>query len=60
MSKKQFPVGNINIGSDALFLISGPCVIEDETVMMKTAEKLREVGERLNLPTQDLKEGRLA
>ncbi len=50
MSQKQFRLGNINIGSDELFLISGPCVIEDETVMMKTAEMLREVGERLKLP----------
>ncbi|MEO6832265.1 MAG: 3-deoxy-8-phosphooctulonate synthase [Chitinophagaceae bacterium] len=46
----QFPLGNINIGSDQLFLISGPCVIEDEMVMMKTAEKLREVSERMNIP----------
>lgn len=50
MSKMQFPLGNINIGSDQLFLISGPCVIEDEMVMMKTAEKLREVSERMNIP----------
>jgi 2-dehydro-3-deoxyphosphooctonate aldolase (KDO 8-P synthase) len=32
-----------------LFLISGPCVIEDESIMMKTAEKLKEVSERLNI-----------
>ena len=50
MSQKQFPLANINIGSKELFLISGPCVIEDEMTMMKTAEMLREVGERLNLP----------
>ena len=50
MSQKQFPLDNIHIGSDELFLISGPCVIEDEMTMMKTAEMLREVGERLNLP----------
>lgn len=50
MSNKKIKVGSINCGADELFLISGPCVIEDETVMMKTAEKLKEVGERLNLP----------
>ncbi len=42
-------VGNIACGSNELFLISGPCVIEDESIMMKTAEKLKEVSERLNI-----------
>src|SRR3954465_12937175 len=32
------------------FLISGPCVIEEESLMMKTAEKLKEISERLALP----------
>ncbi len=48
--KKIVKVGDINCGGDELFLISGPCVIEDEMTMMKTAEMLKEVGERLNLP----------
>ncbi len=48
--KKIVKVGDIECGGDELFLISGPCVIEDETTMMKTAEMLKEVGERLNLP----------
>src|ERR1044072_8554969 len=47
--KKTVKVGNIDCGSDELFLISGPCVIEDESIMMKTAEKLKEVGEKLNI-----------
>jgi len=50
MSKKKIKIGNIECGSDQLFLISGPCVIEDETVMFKTAEKLKEVSEQLNIP----------
>ena len=33
-----------------LFLISGPCVIEEESIMLKTAEKLKEISIRLNLP----------
>ena len=49
MSTKKIKVGNINCGADELFLISGPCVIEEETVMMKTAEMLKEVGERLKI-----------
>lgn len=43
-------VGNIACGSDQLFLISGPCVIETEDVMLRTAEKLKEVSERLKVP----------
>lgn len=49
MSTKKIKVGNIDCGADELFVISGPCVIEEETVMMKTAEMLKEVGERLKV-----------
>jgi 2-dehydro-3-deoxyphosphooctonate aldolase (KDO 8-P synthase) len=47
--KKIVKAGTIECGSPDLFLISGPCVIEDEIIMMKTAEKLREVSERLKI-----------
>ena len=50
MSTKKVQVGNIECGSDDLFVISGPCVIEDEKTMMKTAEMLKEVSERLKFP----------
>jgi 2-dehydro-3-deoxyphosphooctonate aldolase (KDO 8-P synthase) len=49
MTKKIVKVGDIACGSSELFLISGPCVIEDEMIMMKTAEKLKEVSEKLNI-----------
>lgn len=49
MNKNTVKVGNISCGTDELFLISGPCVIEDELVMMKTAEKLKEVAEKLTI-----------
>lgn len=49
MSAKKIKVGNIDCGADELFLISGPCVIEDESIMMKTAETLKKVGEKLNI-----------
>lgn len=49
MSNKKINVGNISCGADELFLISGPCVIESELIMMKTAEKLKEVSERMNI-----------
>ncbi len=50
MKKKIVMVGNISCGTNELFVISGPCVIEDELIMMKTAEKLKEVSERLHVP----------
>ncbi len=49
MEKKIVKVGDIPCGSDDLFLISGPCVIEKESIMMETAEKLKEVSERLKI-----------
>ena len=49
MSVKKVKVGSIECGADELFLISGPCVIEDESIMMKTAEMLKEVSERLKI-----------
>lgn len=50
MSQKKINVGGISCGADELFLISGPCVIEDESVMMKTAEKLKEVSAKMKIP----------
>ena len=32
-----------------LFLICGPCVIEEEWVMLETAEKLKEISQKLNI-----------
>ena len=49
MQKKIVRVGDIDCGSDELFLISGPCVIEDEKIMMTVAERLKEISERLKI-----------
>jgi 2-dehydro-3-deoxyphosphooctonate aldolase (KDO 8-P synthase) len=49
MSQKIVRVGEIECGSDELFLISGPCVIEDEKIMMTVAEQLREIQERVGI-----------
>lgn len=51
MSKKTFYLNDIEIGGDELFLIAGPCVIEDRDTMMKAAETLKEVSERLSIPS---------
>lgn len=39
-----------NLTLDKFFMISGPCVIEEESLMMHTAEKLKEISLRLDLP----------
>ncbi|WP_020603661.1 3-deoxy-8-phosphooctulonate synthase [Spirosoma spitsbergense] len=49
MSQKIVRVGDIECGADELFLISGPCVIEDEKIMMSVAEQLREIQERVGI-----------
>ena len=49
-TKKRFHVGNVECGSDRLFLISGPCVIEEESIMMRTAEQLKRISQKLELP----------
>lgn len=50
MSEKIVKVGGIPCGAGELFVISGPCVIEEESIMLKTAEMLKEVSERLKVP----------
>ncbi|GAF02590.1 3-deoxy-8-phosphooctulonate synthase [Saccharicrinis fermentans] len=47
---KNIKVGQREFGKDKLFLIAGPCVIEKESIMMETAEKLKKIAERLDLP----------
>jgi 2-dehydro-3-deoxyphosphooctonate aldolase (KDO 8-P synthase) len=48
--KKTVKVGNVTCGVDRLFLISGPCVIEEESIMMRTAQALKKISENLHLP----------
>lgn len=46
---KIVKVGKIACGADPLFLMAGPCVIEDEPLMMKVAETLKGISERLKI-----------
>jgi 2-dehydro-3-deoxyphosphooctonate aldolase (KDO 8-P synthase) len=50
MSKKHVSVDGIDCGSDQLFLIAGPCVIEEESLMLKTAERLKAITGDLGVP----------
>ena len=43
-------VRGIACGEVPLFLIAGPCVIEAEDIMFSTAEKLKKISLKLNLP----------
>src|SRR5262245_40719274 len=50
MTKKHVRVGDIDCGSDQMFLIAGPCVIEAEPLMMRTAERLKKIAASLEIP----------
>jgi 2-dehydro-3-deoxyphosphooctonate aldolase (KDO 8-P synthase) len=50
MDKKHVCIGDIDCGADRLFLIAGPCVIEEESLMMRTAERLKGIAQRLDVP----------
>ena len=50
MEKKHVKIGDIDCGADRLFLIAGPCVIEEESLMMRTAERLKGITQRLGVP----------
>jgi 2-dehydro-3-deoxyphosphooctonate aldolase (KDO 8-P synthase) len=49
-AKKHVQVGDIDCGADQLFLIAGPCVIEAEPLMMRTAERLKQIAKSLDMP----------
>ena len=50
MNKSDFKIGNIEISLESpLFVIAGPCVIESEEICLSIAEKLVEIGKRLNI-----------
>lgn len=45
-----FSIGNIQIQKNELFLIAGPCVIESEEIVFKTASELKEITQNLKIP----------
>lgn len=47
---KAIPVRGIDCGAIPLFLIAGPCVIETPDIMRRTAERLCQIQNRLQLP----------
>ena len=47
---KSVSINGKDYGPEQLFLISGPCVIEEESIMFETAEQLKIVSDKLDIP----------
>ncbi len=48
---KEIRIGDIKIGGrNQLVLISGPCVIESERLCLKTAHRIKEITQKLEIP----------
>ncbi len=45
----EFEIGSVQVGSGELFLIAGPCVIENETHALKMAEAISAVTQELRV-----------
>jgi 2-dehydro-3-deoxyphosphooctonate aldolase (KDO 8-P synthase) len=50
MSRILVQVGKVTLGGPVPFLMAGPCVVEAEELMLRTADELVRIGERLKLP----------
>ncbi len=49
---KTIRIGSLKLGgkNTSLFFIAGPCVIENESLVLRTATKLRDISEQLKIP----------
>jgi len=51
MNKVTLETNNIEISNDLpMVLIAGPCVVENESITLKTAERIKEITQELNIP----------
>ena len=51
MKTKEINIGNLRIGGDnPLFLIAGPCVIENGKITISTAEEIKRICDKLKIP----------
>jgi 2-dehydro-3-deoxyphosphooctonate aldolase (KDO 8-P synthase) len=48
--QKTVGIGNITIGRKPFVFIGGPCVIESRDIVLKIAERLKEITASLNIP----------
>lgn len=49
MDIKRIKLGNFEIGGEKLTILAGPCAIESQDILNKTAEKLKSVTEKLGI-----------
>lgn len=49
-SIKPFKVGNVTVGGGDLFLIAGPCLVENESHALGMAEAIRAIADRAGVP----------
>ena len=49
MNMKRIKLGNFEIGGDKLTILAGPCAIECQEILNKTAEKLKEITTKLDI-----------
>lgn len=49
MDIKRIKLGNFEIGGDKLTILAGPCAIESQDILNKTAQKLKSVTEKLGI-----------
>jgi len=50
MAKNKVKIDDIIIGDDYLVFIGGPCVIENEKMILQTADGIKQICKRLNIP----------
>ena len=49
MDMKRIKLRNFEIGGDKLTIMAGPCAIESQEILNRTAEKLKEITEKLGI-----------
>lgn len=49
MDTKRIKLRNFEIGGDKLTIMAGPCAIESQDILNRTAEKLKEITEKLGI-----------
>ncbi len=49
MDMKRIKLKNFEIGGDKLTILAGPCAIESQEIIEKTAEKLKQITEKLGI-----------
>lgn len=49
MDMKRIKLRNFEIGGDKLTIMAGPCAIESQGILNRTAEKLKEITEKLGI-----------